>query len=139
LSLRLESRSGSRSSAITRFQQYAYRSISLTDHAIGIQAEDYGIEHVLSVDGGFRTPRVPDSPGVAHPTLRSRLQNVEVDEDGEVANIQLRIGDDQAFAESVRGSGDERAPSSERPAVAVEPVLGRLSEESTTATSRPSS
>jgi len=41
--------------AVTRFQQYADQSISLTDHVIGIQAEDYGIEHVLSYDGGFRT------------------------------------------------------------------------------------
>lgn len=40
--------------AVTRFQQYADRSISLTDHVIAIQAEDYGIEHLLSNDGGFR-------------------------------------------------------------------------------------
>jgi predicted nucleic acid-binding protein len=41
--------------AIEAFQVYEDQSISLTDHAIAIQADDHGIEHVLSYDGGFRT------------------------------------------------------------------------------------
>lgn len=41
--------------AVSQFQQYNDQSISLTDHVIGIQAEDYGIEHILSYDSGFRT------------------------------------------------------------------------------------
>ena len=41
--------------AIDQFQAYDDRSISLTDHVIGIQAEDYDIDHVFSYDGGFRT------------------------------------------------------------------------------------
>lgn len=41
--------------AIEGFQAYHDQSISLTDHVIGTQAEDYGIDHVLSYDSGFRT------------------------------------------------------------------------------------
>lgn len=41
--------------AIEQFHQYDDQSISLTDHVIAIQADDHGIEHILSYDGGFRT------------------------------------------------------------------------------------
>jgi len=41
--------------AIEQFQVYDDQSISLTDHVIAIQAADYGIDHVFSYDGGFRT------------------------------------------------------------------------------------
>jgi len=41
--------------AIEQFQAYDDQSISLTDHVIAIQAEDYGIDHVFSYDSGFRT------------------------------------------------------------------------------------
>lgn len=41
--------------AITQFQEYADQSISLTDHVIARQADDYGIDHILSYDSGFRT------------------------------------------------------------------------------------
>lgn len=41
--------------AIEQFRDYDDQSISLTDHVIAIQADDYGIEHIFSYDGGFRT------------------------------------------------------------------------------------
>lgn len=41
--------------AIEQFHQYDDQSISLTDHVIGIQADDYGIEHIFSYDDAFRT------------------------------------------------------------------------------------
>ena len=41
--------------AIEQFRAYDDQSISLTDHAIAIQADDRGIEHVFSYDGGIRT------------------------------------------------------------------------------------
>jgi predicted nucleic acid-binding protein len=41
--------------AIEQFQAYDDQSISLTDHVIAIQADDYDIDHVFSYDGGFRT------------------------------------------------------------------------------------
>lgn len=41
--------------AIAQFQEYDDQSISLTDHVIAIQADDYSIEHVFSYDSGFRT------------------------------------------------------------------------------------
>jgi len=41
--------------AIEQFQEYDDQSISLTDHVIAIQADDHGIAHVFSYDGGFRT------------------------------------------------------------------------------------
>lgn len=41
--------------AIDQFQEYDDQSISLTDHVIAIQADDYGIDHIFSYDGGFRT------------------------------------------------------------------------------------
>jgi len=41
--------------AIEQFQAYEDQSISLTDHVIAVQADDHGIEHVFSYDGGFRT------------------------------------------------------------------------------------
>lgn len=41
--------------AIDQFQQYADQSISLTDHVIANQADDYGIDHMFSYDSGFRT------------------------------------------------------------------------------------
>lgn len=41
--------------AIEQFQHYDDQSISLTDHVIAIQADDYGIEYVFSYDDGFRT------------------------------------------------------------------------------------
>jgi len=41
--------------AIEQFRHYDDQSISLTDHVIAIQANDYGIEYVFSYDDGFRT------------------------------------------------------------------------------------
>lgn len=41
--------------AIDQFQTYADQSISLTDHVIAVQADDHGIDHIFSYDGGFRT------------------------------------------------------------------------------------
>lgn len=41
--------------AVEQFQQYDDQAISLTDHVIGVQARDYGIDHILTYDGGFRT------------------------------------------------------------------------------------
>lgn len=41
--------------AIEQFQAYEDQSISLTDHVIAVQADNHGIEHVFSYDGGFRT------------------------------------------------------------------------------------
>lgn len=48
--------------AITQFQKYADQSISLTDHVIAIQADDYGIDHIFSYDSGFRTLRFTTLP-----------------------------------------------------------------------------
>ena len=41
--------------AIERFQEYDDQSISLTDHVIAVQANDYDIDHIFSYDTGFRT------------------------------------------------------------------------------------
>jgi predicted nucleic acid-binding protein len=41
--------------AIEQFRAYEDQSISLTAHVVAIQADDHGIEHVFSYDGGFRT------------------------------------------------------------------------------------
>jgi hypothetical protein len=41
--------------AVEQFQEYDDQAISLTDHVIAIQAADYGIDHILTYDSGFRT------------------------------------------------------------------------------------
>lgn len=41
--------------AVEQFQTYEDQTISLTDHVIAVQADDHGVEHVLSYDDGFRT------------------------------------------------------------------------------------
>ncbi|MFC4986867.1 type II toxin-antitoxin system VapC family toxin [Saliphagus infecundisoli] len=41
--------------AVEQFHKYDDQAISLTDHVIGLQARDYGIEHILTYDDGFRT------------------------------------------------------------------------------------
>lgn len=41
--------------AVEQFQTYEDQAISLTDHVIAVQADDHGVEHVLSYDDGFRT------------------------------------------------------------------------------------
>jgi uncharacterized protein len=41
--------------AIDQFQEYDDQSISLTDHVIAVQANDYEIEHILTYDNGFQT------------------------------------------------------------------------------------
>jgi uncharacterized protein len=41
--------------AIDQFQKYDDQSISLTDHVIAVQAAEYGIDHILTYDNGFRT------------------------------------------------------------------------------------
>jgi predicted nucleic acid-binding protein len=41
--------------AIEQFQQYSDQAISLTDHVIGVQARDYGIDRILTYDSVFRT------------------------------------------------------------------------------------
>lgn len=41
--------------AIEQFREYDDQSISLTDHVIAIQAEDYNIDHIFTYDAGFRT------------------------------------------------------------------------------------
>lgn len=41
--------------AIDQFREYDDQAISLTDHVIAIQTEDYGIDHIFSYDDGFRT------------------------------------------------------------------------------------
>lgn len=48
--------------AIAQFQKYADQSISLTDHVIAVQADDYGIDHIFSYDSGFRTLRFTTLP-----------------------------------------------------------------------------
>jgi len=46
---------------------------------------------------------------VTRSTLRSRLQNLEVEEVRESRNSEVHIRDDEAFAERVRRSGDSPA------------------------------
>lgn len=41
--------------AIEQFREYDDQSISLTDHVIAIQADDYRIDHIFTYDAGFRT------------------------------------------------------------------------------------
>ncbi|WP_129113815.1 type II toxin-antitoxin system VapC family toxin [Halegenticoccus tardaugens] len=41
--------------ALDQFREYEDQAISLTDHVIAVQADDYGIDHIFSYDAGFRT------------------------------------------------------------------------------------
>ncbi|MEM4781564.1 MAG: PIN domain-containing protein [Halalkalicoccus sp.] len=41
--------------SVEEFLQYDDQDISLTDHTIGVHADEAGVEHVLTYDGDFRT------------------------------------------------------------------------------------
>lgn len=41
--------------AVEQFLEYDDQSIPLTNHLIGVQAQDYGIDHILTYDDGFKT------------------------------------------------------------------------------------